>query len=233
MKVLLGIGAQKSGTSWLHEHLRRNPGIAFPGGKEVHFWDLRRHLGVDWYRSMLGSAGPRVAADITPRYGILSPETIREVRACVPEARIVMVIRHPVDRAWPAIRMWMARDGRTAENVDRAWYEAALERNDCLVRGDYERQLRNWRATYPEEQVLVLRYEDIAEDPHRVLVECCRHVGVPCTADADDPSLRKPVRVGAAAPIPDWLEERLRRRYEHTIAPLADYLGMDLSRWMR
>lgn len=233
MNVLLGIGAQKAGTSWLHAHLRRNPGIAFPGGKEVHFWDQYRHRGIEWYCSLLGSAGGRVAADITPRYAMLEPEAIREVHACLPDARIMMVIRHPVDRAWSAIRMWMERDGRTPETVDRDWYEAAMGRDQCIERGHYERQLRNWRAFYPADQMLVLRHEDIAGDPHGTIAACCRHAGVPCTGDAAEPALRERVFAGVAAPIPDWIEERLRRHYEPTIAPLSDYLGMDLSRWTR
>lgn len=232
MNVLLGIGAQKSGTSWIHRHLQRHPEIGFPGGKEVHFWDKRRHLGVDWYRSLLASAGRQVAADITPRYAMLPPETIREIHACLPDARIVMVIRHPVERAWSAIRMWMERDGRTAETVDRAWFEAAMQHDQCIERGEYERQLRDWHASYPAGQVLVLRYEAIADDPHGVLSACCRHAGVAWTGDAADPALRERVRAGVPAPIPAWIEERLQRRYAPTIPSLSDYLGLDLSGWI-
>jgi hypothetical protein len=129
--------------------------------------------------------------------------------------------------------MWMQRDGRTAETVDRAWYEAAMQRDQCIERGEYERQLRDWHASYPPGQVLVLRYEAIADDPHGVLCACCRHAGVTCTADAADPALWERTRAGIAAPIPDWLRDRLHRHYAPTIPPLADYLGIDLSSWMR
>lgn len=41
MLDFLGIGAQKAGTTWLYEKLRLHPDIAFPAGKEVHFWDQK------------------------------------------------------------------------------------------------------------------------------------------------------------------------------------------------
>ena len=40
MLNFLGIGAQKAGTTWLFENLKRHSQIDFPaGGKEIHFWD--------------------------------------------------------------------------------------------------------------------------------------------------------------------------------------------------
>ena len=41
MLDFLGIGAQKAATTWLYANLDLHPQIAFPAGKEVHFWDRR------------------------------------------------------------------------------------------------------------------------------------------------------------------------------------------------
>ena len=50
----LGIGAQKSGTTWLSEHLKPHPGVFIPEVKELHYWDWRQNLGLDWYRDRAG-----------------------------------------------------------------------------------------------------------------------------------------------------------------------------------
>jgi hypothetical protein len=67
MLSFLGIGAQKSGTTWLFEMLRQHPEVAFPAGKEVHFWDQRNDRSVDWYLGLFPDNGKK-NGEITPAY---------------------------------------------------------------------------------------------------------------------------------------------------------------------
>jgi len=73
MIEFLGIGAQKAGTSWLYEKMSLHPHLAFPGGKEVHFWDKKIKLGIEWYRSRFSGHkfDGKVCGEITPAYSIL------------------------------------------------------------------------------------------------------------------------------------------------------------------
>jgi len=115
----LVIGAQKSGTSWLHTLLQKCNRIALPREqKEVHFWDWHHRKGFDWYTrqfafpqrlahtadSSLKSDDP-CYGEITPCYIVLPPPTIAEIHKCFPALKIVFVARDLVDRAWSAMRM--------------------------------------------------------------------------------------------------------------------------------
>ena len=71
----IGIGGQKSGTTWLFSHLERHPGVSFPGGKEVHYWDW--HYGV----ASSGTAACSTARRAAPLRATSRLHTPRSTRA--------------------------------------------------------------------------------------------------------------------------------------------------------
>lgn len=131
---ILGVGAAKSGTTWLYRYLRDLPGfanVALNGKKETHFWDryssprpLRRRI----VRSLEGARGLRIArprdyfrrikrlqesgatliADITPGYATLDRQTFESIRAGLEkvgtEYRVVFLMRDPVNRLISKVR---------------------------------------------------------------------------------------------------------------------------------
>lgn len=112
----LCIGAQKAGTTWLHEILRRHPDLSLPEKKELHFWDWNRRKGLGWYSrqfpSVGGGGGNRSSSssavrkgEITPCYMALEDRHVREIAHLFPDLRVVFVARDLVDRAWSALLM--------------------------------------------------------------------------------------------------------------------------------
>ena len=102
MLNFLCIGAQKSGTSWLHKTLSEYPKIAFPAGKEVHFWDQHRSREIEWC-TQLFSNETCINGDITPAYAFLPIDVIQEIYKIVPNLRLIYLIRNPIDRAWSSV----------------------------------------------------------------------------------------------------------------------------------
>ena len=115
----LVIGAQKAGTSWLHEMLSRHPQLKLPASKELHFWDWNRSKGLAWYsrkfigeeEDMSSTAGARNSneaspffGEITPCYAVLLEHDIREIRQLFPDVKIIFVARDIVDRTWVSCR---------------------------------------------------------------------------------------------------------------------------------
>jgi hypothetical protein len=235
MLDFLGIGAQKSGSSWLYVMLNLHEGIRFPAGKEIHFWDLNRARGVEWYRGLFAGDAPEIRkGEITPAYAILPVHVIREIRAFSPAARVLYTIRNPVERAWSSALMELARAEIAFEEASDDWFTGQLLSEGSLQRGDYETCLRNWRGVFPSEQILVLHYDMMGSDPRGFLGRCCRHVGVTESAYAAFPELALTGKVFAspAHPIRPRLREALHRVYDPKIRSLGDYLGEDLSRWL-
>ena len=144
----LGIGAQKCGTSWCHENLRRHPNIFLPEQKELHFWDTGQH-DLRWYRSFFQHKPKGAkAGEITPAYAILPTDVIRAIRTALPEIRLVYLIRNPMDRAWSSALMALNRAELTIDEASDQWFVDHFRSRGSLRRGDYETCLRNWRSVY-------------------------------------------------------------------------------------
>ena len=100
------IGAKKCGTTWLRVMLSRHPDVAVPSTGELHFFNdpNRFDRGADWYADQFPDleAGA-VCGESTPNY-FDTIDVAARVRSVVPEVRLVVVFRDPVERAISAYR---------------------------------------------------------------------------------------------------------------------------------
>ena len=96
----LVLGAQKAGTTALYAYLRWHPGITGPSWKEVSFFDRHWWRGPAWYRGQFPlRSGTRLVGEASPSY-LFHPLAPERVRALVPDARLVALVRDPVARAY-------------------------------------------------------------------------------------------------------------------------------------
>lgn len=183
---VLVIGAQRAGTSSLYRYLGRHPDVAASVRKEVEYFTRRYGLGEGWYRAHFPLAvpgrAPRTAFEATPDY-LFHPAAPGRAAATVPDARLVVLLRDPVARAWSHHRHMVrlgyedlgfddaldAEEARTAADLDRA-EDPSHDPKDLLrfsyrARGRYAEQLERWFAHYPRERALVLWSDDLFGDP--------------------------------------------------------------------
>src|SRR6185436_2929698 len=157
MPRFLGIGAMRAGTSWLAENLRRHPRI-WIGRKELHFFDRRLHsrlvplLDEDrearlryTVRFLPGTLRNKVTGEFTPRYAILDQPVIARIHTWMPDARLLLILREPVERAWSQARHDY-QEFRKTPVARVAPSELADYFNEPAVRqrGDYATCLKNW-----------------------------------------------------------------------------------------
>jgi hypothetical protein len=244
MLDFLVIGAQKAGTTWLNRKLgKHHEKISFPGGKEVHFWDLFRERGKDWYVGLFSKPDCRLHGDMTPAYAVLPPEVIAECHSLFPNLRLIYTIRDPAERAWSAAKMDALRAGMKIADVPDEWFLSHFRSAESLARGDYETCIRNWLRFYRKEQLLILRFEEILNDPASYLGKCFNHLGLEtiyahidsCSAEAEseeDAELRAKVREGSPEPLRPSLRPALSELYDFKIRSLSEYLGEDFSAWL-
>lgn len=174
----LGIGAQKCGTTWLYEHLRGHPEVRFPAGKEVHFWNLRRKLGIEWWLSLFPEAAGIQQGEITPAYAFLDPEVIASVNAAAPSIKLFYVVRNPMARAWSSALMALGRAELAIDEVSDQWFVDHFKSRGSRQRGNYSRCIRNWLAVFPPENLHVMVLEDMRDNPKAALVRLAEHIGV-------------------------------------------------------
>jgi Sulfotransferase domain len=228
------IGAMKSGTSSLHYYLMQHPQVIAPLRKEVHYFDLNFERGESWYRANFGRAGQGgVNIDSSPYY-LFHPQVPQRARARVPDAKLIVLLRDPVRRAYS--HYWHERDkGREPlsfedaiaaepDRIERDQERLArgeIQRSEAhqyfsyLARGRYAEQLERWLNFYPREQLLILRFEELAADPLPVLNRSLGFLGLPLMQGAK----LEPRNTRKYPPIETATAERLREYFApHVVA---------------
>ena len=186
LPTYLIVGTVRSGTTSLHRALRRHPDVFAPGEKELHFFDRQFDRGIGWYESLFADApGTGPVGEATPNY-VYDEHALERMAGVVPDARLVVLLRDPVERAYS--QYWMQRSAHH-ETLDFA--DAVAAEPDRLAtpdpnarayfsyvdRGRYVAQLRRLRSHYPAEQTLVVLYEDLRDRPEETFQGVCRFIG--------------------------------------------------------
>lgn len=185
MLNFLCIGAQKCGTTWLYETLARHPQFAFPGGKEVHFWDHPGGHTVEWYLNLF-SNDQQINGDITPAYAILGPDVIRNIYQALPHLKLVYLIRDPMERAWSSAKMALSRAEMIHDEASDQWFIDHFMSKGSRARGDYQTCLRHWLSVFPSNQLLIMHFDAIRRAPVQAANSIVRHLGANSFFDASD-----------------------------------------------
>ncbi len=228
----LGIGAQKSGTSWLAANLRFHPEIFLSDEKEVHYFDRDYHRSLRYYASLFARAGDRVKGEITPAYAILDPKMIRFIQQLMPDLRLIYIIRNPVDRAWSQAYMNLVSiPGRAFDEVGKDEFINHFRSPRSVLRGDYQQCVDNWLACFSEDQLLIEFFEDIARQPQQLLERVFDHLHVSRPTDWDLFPLGEKVFAGDTEPMPAEFREILAEMYASEIEALYQRFGEKTSAW--
>lgn len=111
----------------------------------------------DWYRKLFPEG--RIGVDISPIYCELEPAEIDLVRAAAPDAKIIIMLRSPLEQLWSHSRMILAK-GEGSSNGH--FFRDHLDRQ-IAASGSYSSLIANWSAVYPG-RVLVLEMSDMVSD---------------------------------------------------------------------
>jgi hypothetical protein len=190
------VGAQKSGTTALYEYLRRHPAVSLPAGKEAPFFNrdayYRRGLHV-FIRDHFASASPEQAwGVISPQY-MTSRKITDRVADALPDARIIAILRDPVERALSHYKMALRRR-QESRAVDDAFAALLDPSHACTARelpaapgseaqcylawGEYGRILAHYAERYPRGNVAILFFEDLVAEPGPTLDRFLELIGV-------------------------------------------------------
>lgn len=179
------IGAMRSGTTSLTHHLREHPAVFLAPGKELHFFDWNFERGVDWYRSHFAEVQRETAiGEATPLY-LYEPEAIPRMFEVVPTAKLIAVLRDPVERAYSHYWHTRAKGNEPLEFAEAIEAEAARLKDPAnrasysyLDRGRYSEQLQHVCRFFSREALRVLLFEDLRDSPLPTFRSLCRFLGV-------------------------------------------------------
>lgn len=169
------LGAAKAGTSWVHSCLEEHPDIFVPREKELHFFGYPENYqkGVEWYESFFQQRPSASAVgEVCPSY-LTEDNVARRIFEYSPDVKLIAILRNPIDRAYSHYCMDL-RSGLLSEDIDR---ELTTE-NKRIRQGLYYYHLDKFLKVFPPEQIKVLLYEDLQQNPKSFLKEIYSFIGV-------------------------------------------------------
>jgi hypothetical protein len=238
------VGAAKSGTTALASALRRHPDVFLPTLKEPHFYayladpesvrmgyvddaDARRR-----YRQLYAATGDAVAVGDGSTSNLTVPGAAAAIAAEVPGARIVAILRHPVDRAFSAWSHFRAAGAETLDFADAVRAEPARlaagvpVTYQFLGRGRYSEQLPPYYDLFGRERVLVHLYDDFVADSAAVLRATLDFLGVDASQPLPSVTRDNVIRVPRFAGVKGRTGRLLRRAtpgpWKHQPPPRLD-----------
>jgi hypothetical protein len=228
----VGVGAQRSGTTWWHRLVGSHPGVCFERGvhvKEVHFFDTlgdREELSQEdvtrYHDYFPRPPGGFLAGEWTPRY-MQDAWVPRQLAQAAPDARVLILLRDPVER----FASGFARGRRLAAERGVTGIDDELEARHLAI-GMYFDQVRRVLESFGRERVLVLQYESCRARHADELRRTYEFLGL----DPDRGATVEAPREPRERPLPAEKRERLAALYAPEVRRLAELLPeLDPSLW--
>ncbi len=174
----IGVGAQKSGTSWAYTCLYDHPEVCAPI-KEIHFFSRPRWSeGKEWYERHFGACGEgKLTGEFSTSY-LYSKEAPGRIHSLYPDVKLIAILRNPIDRAYSQYRNAI-KAGEIEESVP--FEQFMKDEPSTTEQGKYHEQLEQYLKYFKREQMLVLIYEDIRKDPVAFMRTIYSFLGIDAT----------------------------------------------------
>ncbi|MCS3940523.1 hypothetical protein GGP84_003175 [Salinibacter ruber] len=218
LPAFLVIGAQRSGSTFLHDYLSLNTSAqCSPLQKELHYFDNKFYKPLQWYATFfepLDGAGPAVKNfETSPGY-LYHPAVPQRIKECLPEVKAVAVLRNPVERAISQYKWIRKCDLETrgpveafradAEQIEREQDESYLTQFEDPLHFDFEHfhhgylrrslyhvQLRRWLRHFPSSQLRVLTSTALFEQTQNVMDQLAAYLEIEHVGEAQLASINQ------------------------------------------
>lgn len=253
------IGTKRGGTTSLWFALAEHPDVAplFPAAQELksaHYFDIHYDRGPRWYRSFFATEGQlrawqrrtgrRVVTGEASPYYMFHPLAALRIARDLPEVKLIVSLRDPVERLWShynerlaghtetlgiaaALDAEEARLAGESERIvaeDPNYYSVHHDLSSYLARGRYLEQLAPFLERFGPDQLLILRAEDFYRDSRQELAKVADYLGI--SAFRSD---RRPAHYNRLprSELPDEIRCRLVEYYRPHVEQLQTALGRD------
>jgi len=284
--IFLGLGPERTGTSWLYAHLRRHPDVFLCPVKELRYfyeksaygfepwghrllavgdwhnkdyrnylgerlarlvrqpgsmlrewerikWDCRYVFSVHdeaWYLSLFDSQGERAGGDISPQYFSLPDIDIAQIAALIPDAKIIIGMRDPIEWSWSFAQMALLQE-RNVDDVTDKEFIAFFERfSHCFPTVP---RIEAWRRYFPDSRIYFNFFDLLCESPLSAFAGVCEFIGVDHQKAPRESiaNLAMPVNAGPRLPIPRRFAVHLAIRWHSQIEEICTRFRPNPQQW--
>lgn len=224
----LGIGVPRAGTTWLHTLLAGHPEVCLPTQrKEVRFFDRHYERGLAWYEAFFcpqqDSRRYSAIGEISPQY-LYCEQCPGRIFEALPTAKLLVMLRHPVDRAYSNFGFVVQR-----RNYRGSFEDFLATRPNALESGFYSRYLSRYLSFFDRSQILPLIFEEVIADKAKASETLAWFLGLsvsefPSSLEKVNPSTVP--RFRALSSVAVKTGRTLRKRHLENVVDLGGRLGV-------
>lgn len=183
----IGVGAPKSGTTWLAKMLGAHPQLFVPEKKEINFFNNYQTFYLedpDYVRKYDGDVGSYLKyfedaekGQLTGEFSVFylyDKEVPKLLQKHFPEVKIIILVRNPIQRFYSNYLFAKAQGYTNMPDV-----EEVIEHEGTFIQeGMYMRHIENYLRHFPREQLFIGLFDDIKNKPEELLREVYRFLEV-------------------------------------------------------
>ncbi len=252
------LGAQKCGTTSLYYYLVTHPSIASAWRKELFFFDSNFQKGLSWYRGQFPFSIRRYYAELIRKQNFITgeacpnylfyPNVPKRVAEILPQVKLIVLLRNPVDRAYSHYRHQVARGREKLSFEDAIACEEERTRGDAekmmtdenyysynytiysyLERGVYVDQLQRWFRWFSKEQFLIHRSEDLYTNPATIYKQTLEFLNIPDLEPTKEYAVYNKARYTPSSTMDPKLRKHLVEYFEPHNLRLYELLDRDFG----
>jgi len=198
--------------------------------KEIHYYNYYQHKGMDlnWYRSFFPLRWTEKKTGEASPYYLFDPSAAAKINDDIPDVKLIVLLRNPIDRAYSAYNM-------NARRADQEFpsFEQAIKNRDMseeasqiyLWRGLYAKHLKHWLRCFSRKQLLIIKAERFFREPKAEL----RRVYKFLELDESYPTTLAPQEVGEYRDLSPRLRAELKSYFEEPNQELVELLGQEFD----
>ncbi len=186
----LVIGAQKAGTTTIHNWLATQPNLCLPGIKETHYFSHsnRYSKGPGWYKKQFKRCAENVLiGEVDPDY-LYMPDTVENMAVSLDSPKFIVIFREPIKRAFSHYRMSRRRGYENLNFLDAINAEKermgvggihSIEHHSYISRSLYSPQVKRFISAFPESKFYFVKFEDLFSVTNRknIFTDICQFIG--------------------------------------------------------
>ena len=156
------IGPGKSGTTWMYQVLKEHPEVCVSSAKETLYFEKYYDKGISWYSKFFKHCDKKnikAIGEISNTY-IFSEDAPKRIFDFDKNIKLISSCRNPIDRAFSHY-LFLKRNGTYSKSFE----EAINEERHIIERGLYHKYFKNYLEYFEREQLLILIYQDLKDDP--------------------------------------------------------------------
>lgn len=249
------IGGMKCASTSLHHLVQQHPDVAKSVMKETNHFSNHFRRSLRWYRTNFApkSSARRheeqtgrkmITGESSPLY-IFHPLAAKRIYEAYPNAKLILVIRNPIDRAWSHFKQMERRKheplsfeealeqepGRINGEMEKLIageidFSPQLVHFTYLERGKYLNQIKKFHEYFPKEQLMIIKTEDFKQDQKAILDRTCEFLGL---SPYEWPKIKSYNVGGYSEKMKPETRQFLQEYFEPHNAALSEYLNKDFN----